>query len=156
MVWKRIGPLLKSLAGVAEGAPAGEAAISVELATAVLLHEIARADFDIADHESAVLRRLLAEESGLDDDECEVLLRRAEALAGGSASLHDFIDTLNRRLDAEGRRRLMRMIWQVAYADGHLDAHEDHLARRLAELLHVPHSAFIQEKLAVAESRQPR
>jgi uncharacterized tellurite resistance protein B-like protein len=40
------------------------------------------------------------------------------------------------------------MLWELAYADGELDAHEEHRIRRLAGLLHVSHSEFIRTKLA--------
>jgi uncharacterized tellurite resistance protein B-like protein len=38
------------------------------------------------------------------------------------------------------------MLWQLAYADQTIDKFEEHLIRKLAELLHVPHKHFIQAK----------
>jgi uncharacterized tellurite resistance protein B-like protein len=38
----------------------------------------------------------------------------------------------------------------VAYADGDLDKYEEHLIRRVAELIYVPHEEYIRAKLAVA------
>ena len=35
----------------------------------------------------------------------------------------------------------------VAYADGHLDAHENHLINKVAGLLHVTHGEYIAAKL---------
>jgi hypothetical protein len=37
----------------------------------------------------------------------------------------------------------------VAYADQHLDRYEDHLVRKVADLIHVRHSDFIRTKLEV-------
>ena len=34
-------------------------------------------------------------------------------------------------------------MWQVAFADGRLDAHENHLMRRIADLLHVGFTAIM-------------
>ena len=44
---------------------------------------------------------------------------------------------------------LIKNMWEVAYADGNLDRYEEHLIRRVAELLYVSHSDFIKTKLAV-------
>jgi hypothetical protein len=38
-------------------------------------------------------------------------------------------------------------MWRVAYADRRLDKYEEYQIRRLAELLHVPHQAYIRAKL---------
>ena len=40
--------------------------------------------------------------------------------------------------------RVLEMLWQVALADEHLDRHEDHLIRRVAELLYIPHRDMIR------------
>jgi uncharacterized tellurite resistance protein B-like protein len=151
MVWSRIKA---ALAGPSHSS--AQETVSVELATAVLLYEMARADFNIAEHEYDTLRELLCEDTALTAEECEELLRRAGDRIGDTVSLHDYVATLNEQLDAEARRRLIRMIWRVAYADGHLDPQEEHLARRLADLLYVPHAVFIQEKLAVTERMHAR
>lgn len=119
------------------------------LAVAVLLLEIARADFDIESNEQHMVQALLGRHFGLDEASIDALMRQAGERVGETVSLHGFVDTLNRSLSYEDRRALMRMLWQVAYADGRLDPHEEHLTRRLADLLHVPHKDFIREKLRV-------
>jgi uncharacterized tellurite resistance protein B-like protein len=37
-------------------------------------------------------------------------------------------------------------MWRVAHADLELDMYEDHLVRKIAELLYVPHTEFITAK----------
>ena len=131
--------------GGSEAATAPE----TELATAVLLYEIASADMEIADAENETLQRLLAALPGVDSESAKALMERALAHQSESVSLHEYADALNAQCSFEEKRHLVRMIWEVAYADGVLDAHEEHMVRRLADLLFVPHSVFIQEKLAV-------
>jgi uncharacterized tellurite resistance protein B-like protein len=46
----------------------------------------------------------------------------------------------------------VELMWQVAYADEHLTAHENHVMRRLADLLHVPHGAYIGAKMRAREA----
>ena len=42
-------------------------------------------------------------------------------------------------------------MWQVAYADDHLDPIEEAVIRKVAELLYVNHSEFIRAKLSITE-----
>ena len=44
---------------------------------------------------------------------------------------------------------LIKTLWRVAAADGDIHRYEDHLIRRIADLLYVPHSDFIRAKLEV-------
>ncbi|WP_420427321.1 TerB family tellurite resistance protein [Algiphilus sp.] len=146
MLWEK----LQSLLGGGDGADKASSP-GTELATAVLLYEIACADMEVADAEDKTLRDLLQAMPGIDAATSETLLEQARAVKSDAVSLHDYIDALNAQCDADDKRGIVRMIWEVAYADGVLDAHEEHMTRRLAELLYIPHSVFIQEKLAVEE-----
>ena len=85
----------------------------------------------------------------LTDDEVADLLQAARPAQQEAISLHRFIQVLNDGMDLTDKRRVLEMLWRVAYADAHLDAHEEHLLRHLAELLHLPHREFIQAKLTV-------
>lgn len=123
---------------------------SEELATALLLLELGRADFDFGELEQARIRELLAARFALTAEQVEALLREARTDVGQAVSLHSYVQTLNQRLDGEGKRALMTMLWQVAWADGRLDKHEEHLLRRLADLLYVPMADYIRIKLAVS------
>lgn len=147
MLWDKLKASLS--AGGSEAASAPE----TELATAVLLYEIARADMEVADSENETLERLLAALPGVDAETASTLIERAAAIQDEAVSLHAYADALNAVSSFEDKRRMVRMIWEVAYADGVLDANEEHMVRRLADLLHVPHSVFIREKLAVVEAR---
>jgi uncharacterized tellurite resistance protein B-like protein len=120
------------------------------LAIAVLLMETARADFEHAEPELEAVRRALGQVLGLDDDEAERLMAQARDEASQTVTLHGFVGELNASTDAEGKRELIALLWQVAYADGRVDPHEEHLIRRIADLLHVPHHEFIRQKLAAA------
>ena len=55
---------------------------------------------------------------------------------------------LNQRLDHESKCRILTAMWRVAYADGNVDKYEEHLIRRVHELLHLDHSDFIAAKQA--------
>jgi uncharacterized tellurite resistance protein B-like protein len=119
-------------------------------ATAVLLHELVRADFEHHDLETGQLRAELAQAFGISPQQVDELLGSATHLAAAKVSLHDEIAQLNSQLDAAGKRELIAMLWRLAWADGRVDPQEEALIRRLADLLFVPHSVFVQEKLKAA------
>lgn len=119
------------------------------IAAAVLLLEMAHADHRHADEEYDEIRRQLKTHFSLDDAETEELLAAAQPRAQRSVSLYRYLKTLNDGLDQGEKRQVLEMLWRVAYADRHLDAHEEHLLRELAEMLYLPHSQFIKAKLVV-------
>lgn len=129
------------------GGESGEQA--VRLAAAVLLVEMARADADHSGPEREVLRQELCQRFGLDAEEAQTLLQAAERSADESVSLHSFVADINTGFDYPQRQSVLKMLWQVAYADGRLHRHEEHLMRRFADLLHLSHADFIKLKLKV-------
>lgn len=127
--------------------PSESTAASPALAVAQLLLEIARADLSKTAPEIATIRGHLAKAYGLNDAELDTLMAEAEAHVERSVSLHATVQTVNQQLSAEDKAQLVGTLWRVAYADGKLDPYEEALLRRLADLLYVPHSVFIREKL---------
>ena len=136
------------------GSPASNgAAPSEALSTAVLLLELARSDFDLADAERQCVRELLASRYSLDTAALDALLAEAQARAAAAVSLHDDVQSLNTHLDAEGKCRLMAMLWHVAYADGRIDKYEEHLLRRLADLLYLPMADYVRIKIESGQTQ---
>ena len=121
---------------------------SEALSTALLLLELAAADFESDDVELERVGSLLCERYGLDSAALDQLLREARSRARQSVSLHEYVQTLNNALDADGKRRLIAMLWQVALADGRIDKYEEHLLRRLVDLLFIPMADYIQAREA--------
>ena len=121
-----------------------------ELAIAVLLMETARADFEHAEPELETVRQALVQLLDLESEEASRLMAQARDAASQTVTLHGYVGELNASTDAEGKREIIALLWQVAYADGRLDPQEEHLIRRIADLLHVPHHEFIRQKLAAA------
>ena len=144
--------MLKQLRRRVEHPPAASVP-SDRLAAAVLLVEIARADFHIDPRERAAIRRVLASAYDLRRDEAADLVARAEAAAEESVSLYEFTRPLNESLSPAGKVEIVEMLWRVAFADGRLDKYEEHQVRKTAELLYVPHRRFIRAKLEVG--REP-
>jgi len=140
--------LLKRLAS---DAPRESPQDQQRLAAAVLLLEVARADYQHAPAELAALRAGLGREFGVTEAALDALLTQAESRAKQAVSLFDFVQTLNRTMTPEDKRGLLGLLWEVAHADGRVDPHEEHLIRRLADLLHLPHADYIRAKLDAAK-----
>ena len=129
--------------------PAGGGEIAqrdLELAAAVLLVEVARADYEREGAEYRVLIERLRSRFELTESEAGELLQRAEAVTDQAVSLHQHVDLINQHYQPEQKFDLLCALWAVAYGDGELHHYEEHLIRRLADLLYIPHSDFIRAK----------
>ena len=127
----------------------------VELAAAVLMLEISLADSSLAAVERGAIRDLLLTCFNQPADTVEELLRAAEQEVEAAISLHEFTTLLNRRLSAAEKARLIEVLWRVAFADAVLDKYEEYYVRKIADLLHVPHSDYMKAKhKAAATARQ--
>jgi uncharacterized tellurite resistance protein B-like protein len=122
------------------------------LATAVLLVEVARADFAEAGLEIDVITRLLEKHFGIGRAEVEALVADARREADAQATLQGFTRQLHEELDREEKLRILEMLWKVALSDGNLEKHEDHLIRKVAALLYISHSDLIRVRNRVASS----
>lgn len=135
----------------APASPAGERH-SIELATAALLVEVVRSDADVHPSEQQVVLRAVREKFGLSDDEAQTLLRLAEEEVRTANDYYQFTSLINREFSQQQKQRVIELMWQVAYADTELSAHENHVLRRIAELLHVTHSDYIAAKMRARDA----
>jgi uncharacterized tellurite resistance protein B-like protein len=118
----------------------------IDLAAAALLVEVARADHEQSVEEEAAMGELLATSLNLDPEEVQAVLGRAGDAVEDATSLFEFTRLVNDHYSIDEKRRLVRSMWQVALADRDLDKYEEHLIRRVAELIYLPHPEFIQTK----------
>ena len=120
---------------------------TLQLATATLLMEVANADLNIDDDERAAIRLIVSENFSITPGEAATIAEKAEHAAGEVTSLFPFTRLITAGCSMEERIEIVSMLWKVTTADGHVDAHEEHLVRKIADLLYVPHSQFIRTKL---------
>jgi uncharacterized tellurite resistance protein B-like protein len=132
--------------GLAEQVSAPDAE-SLNLAVAALLVEVLRADYAVAAEERAQVVRSLGSVLGLDAAAGAALLERAERHIDESHDLFQFTSRINQSCSDVEKERLVEQLWRVARADATIHKYEEHIIRRVADLLHVPHSVFIAAKL---------
>lgn len=131
------------------GSPTGatdDPAKRLRLTAAVLLVEVMRADPEVRDEERTVVRTALQGTFGLSLADTEELVRLAEAEADAAISLYEFTSLVDKGFSLEQKKRIVELMWLVAFADSEKHPLEEHLIRRVAGLLHVPHPDFIDAK----------
>lgn len=120
---------------------------TLQLATAVLLVEVMRADPTSNSAERQAVVEALRRKFTLADDELARLVELAEDQSRGANDFFSFTSALNERFTHAQKVRMVEFMWEVAFADGHLHVNENHLISKVAGLLHVTHGEYIAAKL---------
>ena len=120
--------------------------VALRQACCGLLMEVARlGSVDSLPKREAVARTLI-EMFGMPSDETAGLMDSAGAEANRYTSYYEPVALINRLWSPSRKARFVEQLWRVAMADGRLDVYEEHLVRKLADLLYVPHTEFILAK----------
>lgn len=124
---------------------------SEQFASVSLMLMLANADFSLANEETALVEQYLQHELGLSAAEAKEVCQQAIKRADEAVSLHEFTTQL-KQLSYASRLRLMEQLWQQAYIDNELDPNEEAMLRKIADLLFIRHSDYIQAKLRVIDN----
>ncbi|MFT4769171.1 MAG: putative tellurite resistance protein B-like protein [Glaciecola sp.] len=122
------------------------------LAAAALLIEVARADFQQDAVEEAAMLELLSSSLNLDHMTVVSLLSEASDAVDDATSLYEFTRLINDHYSYDEKFDLVGSMWRVAYADKSLSKYEEHLIRRVGELIYLKHEDFIRSKLTAKAS----
>ena len=138
---------------IAPGAaqPGAASQHALQVATAALLLEMMRMDSSITAAEAASVTRTLQTRFGLDSAQVDRLMALAAEEARLATDYFQFTSLIHRSFSAEQKVQVVEYLWQVAYADGHLDAHEQHFMRKIADLLYVSHADYVGAKQRARE-----
>lgn len=117
-----------------------------ELAAAALLVEIMNADHELSDEESQTIKNILFETLFITEEVAHELLETAKQQVHEASDLFQFTAVINKTYSAEEKVSLIESLWKVAYSNKKLDKYEEHMVRRIADLLYVSHSDFMQTK----------
>ena len=134
----------------------------VQMAVAALLIEAALFDGHFDDRERKQILKLLRARFALSEMAAQALCEHAQIWAEDPNNLHRFTKTVKNAMAHEERVELIEMLWEVAYADGHIDDFEANLLRRIGGLIYVSDlergqaRKRVQSRLAIDESKNPR
>ena len=124
----------------------------LQIATAVLLLEVARSDFDLRADEFKAITTGVQTILGLTEDESNAVVRFAETEVRQSKRLYEFTRLVNRHYTPEQKKLVVQHLWQVAFADAQLLASEEYIVRKIAELLDVPLADFLDAKIKARDA----
>jgi uncharacterized tellurite resistance protein B-like protein len=126
------------------------------LAAAALLIHVMSVDGQETGAEQDMLQDLLKRQFDLDDDAVDELIAAATAADREAVDLYSFTSLINRSLDEEGRRRIVKMMWEIVYADGRMNEFEDNIVWRASDLFGVSQRDRVEMRLEVAEALKSR
>lgn len=103
-------------------------------ATALLIHVISL-DGEPSEVERRKLHALLENRFQLDPGTADRLIADAMRAEGEAVDMYHFTSVIMRSVDEAGRLRIIEMMWELVYADGHASEFEDSVVWRAADLL---------------------
>ena len=123
--------------------------LELDRACAALLVEIAFADKDFDEREKESLKESLLKSYAIDVKTINEIINDAEKTVEESTSLYEYTRTVHDEFEYPQKLNLLENLWKVAYADETLDKYEEHLLRKISDLIHISHSDYINIKLRV-------
>ncbi len=140
-----IQSLLKKTIGAPQEEPLDHEQ-ALRMATVALLIEVARADYNVSDAEREVILRIIERVYSVSNGRAREIADAAEREADDRTSLYPLTRLITLECSLEERVAIVKLLWEVTFADGHVDKHEEHLVRKVADLLYVPHKQFIRTR----------
>lgn len=128
--------------------------VDIRDAIAVLLIHASKIDGIEDESELTVRDKLLSEKFGLTAVELTTLTEKAAGLDEKSVDLYRFTSVLTKAFDQEGRKHIVRMLWEIVLADDVVTDYESNFMWRVAELLGITTRDRVTLRKAV-ETRFP-
>jgi len=127
----------------------------IQVATCVLLLEMAHTDGEFQEMEGALIQDLLRQKFDLSEKATAELMEYAHQEREVSLDLYQFARQINENFTLDEKLEVMEVLWRIIYADGVLDKYEDYLARQLSALLRLSHRQMIDAKVKVLDEIRP-
>jgi len=123
----------------------------ISLAVTAVMVEIMHIDGKLDDAEHDTIIEAVEKRFGLSTAEVHELVEKAKKATANANDMHQFTSQIIKHYKTEERIEIIKELWQIAMADGHIDPHEENLIRRTAELIGVYQRESIQAKIAARE-----
>lgn len=120
--------------------------LSPEIASAVLLYEVIKADGEISNEEEVYLASHMQSQFNLSAADVEIIIKEASHLSENATDFYQFTSTINNAFTIAQKIETVACLWKLALVDGKVDAIEEHIIRKVADLLNLRHSEYIQTK----------
>lgn len=150
MMFRSLKTFLSTLVEHEQQSPAVS---KLQLATAALITRVATVHIELSQARREKLHAVLRSHFDLDDRATAMLLEESAAVDRTAVDLYRFTRQLNQLLNDESRRRLVRMMWEVVYADGRVNELEHNIIWRVADLLGVTTRQRVELRQQIAPDR---
>jgi len=130
-----------------EGSLENDNALKVGVATCALFLEMAHIDGEFDEIERTHILQILKKQFGFSEEQVAPVMEAAKEELEGSIDLWRFTSLINQNYTMGEKIQVIEDVWRIAYADGHLDKHEDYLVHKMADLLRLTHKQLIDAKL---------
>lgn len=127
----------------------------ISLAVTALMVQVMQQDDHLDEAEHHAIIQAIQERFQLSAKNAEQHIKQATQSSLKAHDLRQFTAPLIKAYSIQERIDIIRQLWLIAMADQHVDAYEEALIRKVAELIGVHHHQFIDAKIqAKATSRQ--
>ena len=137
------------------GDQAVESERTLRLATAALLVEVMHMDHSVDETEQQMVKKIIIDDYDLSDADANQLIDLARQEIEDATDYYQFTSLINKSLELADKVKIVEDLWRVAFADNQLDCYEEHMIRKVADLLYVPHREFIAAKHRVDKRINP-
>jgi len=127
----------------------------VQIATCVILLEVARSDDEFSSIEKATIEAIFKKDLEISEEAIEEMMEIAKRKREESIDIWEFTHLINENYSKEEKKKIVEAAWKVIYADDRLHSYEDHFVHKLAKLLQLRHSDLIEAKLKAKYENRP-
>jgi len=147
MLGKIVNRVTKAISGPesADTSPA-DREHAIRLATAVLMVEVARSDYEYDETEFELLLSLISRHFDVSSQDAIMLANEASIKSEELVSLYSFTQLLHMNLTEKEKSKIVSLLWKIAYADGRLDKYEDSMVLKISDLLYVSRGRVMRLK----------
>jgi uncharacterized tellurite resistance protein B-like protein len=121
----------------------------LQIATAAIFIEMAKADGEFSDEEREHIVVSLKNRYGLEEEYVHDLIELSKAELKDSISLYEFSGVINKNFTFEDKFELLKNLWRLIYTDKTLDKYEDHLIKKIGGMLQMEHKKIINAKMLI-------
>ena len=119
---------------------------NLKLIALCLAFEVANADNDVDVRERDLILEKIKESLDLSVLTEKEIFNIIQEESEKRVSFYDIINDINQNLDKKEKIDVLKMLWEIAYADKVLDVDEERIIRRSAEMLGIKPSIVLQTK----------
>jgi uncharacterized tellurite resistance protein B-like protein len=123
----------------------------LQLAAAVLMVSVVRADLESRQDEHRVLDKAVARGLDLPEDEAAIVVRCAEEALDQGVRFPVLLARLARECSPGQKQQLVELLWRIAFSDAELAGHEEYLVRKIAGKLGLSTADLVETKVRARE-----